>query len=149
MWSRFLALPLLLLSSTAAANTWVESAESQLYCTRLAGTAERASLNLTFSRGNDPAYWNSPSRNGTERLQKHLLMLGAIAYLADSSNDQELRRQAILQAALTARSQSAVNPVALRQLLLCAHAALMSANVEMDDPAGQNQIASNLILEYN
>jgi hypothetical protein len=149
MWSRFIALPLLLLSSTAAAETWIDSVESQLYCTRLASPAERASLKLTFSRGKDPAYWNSPSRSGAERLQKHLLMLGAIAYLADSSNNQDLRRQALLHAALTARSQSAVNPVALRQLLLCAHAALMSANVEMDNPAGQHEIADDLILEYS
>ena len=149
MCSRVIAFALLLLLSVAAgAETWIESAENQLYCTRLATAAERASLRFTFGRGKDPAYWTSPSRTAAERLQKHLLMLGAIAYLADSSNDQDLRRQAILNAAITARKESAVNPIAMRQILLCTHSVLMSAEVEIDDPIGQREVAENLMLEY-
>lgn len=76
---------LLLSPGPAGAETWIESAEHQLYCTRLASAAERASLRMAFGRGNDPASWKSSTP--TERLQKHLLMLGAVAYEAASSND--------------------------------------------------------------
>lgn len=76
---------LLLSPGPARAETWIDSAEHQLYCTRLASAAERASLRMAFGRGNDPASWKSSTP--TERLQKHLLMLGAVAYEAASSND--------------------------------------------------------------
>ncbi len=139
---------LLLSPGPAGAETWIESAEHQLYCTRLASAAERASLRMAFGRGNDPAYWKSATSTPTERLQKHLLMLGAVAYEADSSNDQELRQQAILHAAITAKKEHAAQPLAMRQLYLCAHAALLSSNVEMDDPQALGEVGKNLIREY-
>lgn len=139
---------LLTATVSASAETWVDSAEHQLYCTRLASPAERASLEMAFGRGNDPAYWSSPSRNPLERLEKHLLVLGALAYEADSSNDQNLRQQAVLQAAMIARKEQAVRPRAMRQLYLCAHAVLLSSNVEIDDPQAVRDISENLVREY-
>ena len=72
-------LAVLLPPGQAGADTWIDSAEHQLYCTRLASAEERASLHIAFGRGSDPDYWAVPSRNPDERLRKYLLMLGARA----------------------------------------------------------------------
>jgi CHAT domain-containing protein len=143
-----MALLLLSASAAAQAETWIDSAENQLYCTRLASEAERAALGIKLGRGNDPAFWNSPSRDPVARLEKHLLVLGALAYEADSSNDQGLRQQAILHAAMIARKEQATRTLAMRQLYLCAHAALISSNVELDDPQAVRDISDNLVREY-
>lgn len=59
-----------------------------------------------------------------------------------------MRQQAILHAAITAKRETAAHPQAMRQLVLCAHAALLSSNVEMDDPQALNDVGRNLIREY-
>lgn len=147
---RLLAL-LLLLPSTAGAlaDTWIDSAEHQLYCTRLASPTERASLDIALGRGGNPAYWKLPSNDQSERLEKYLLVLGALAYEADSSNDQTLRQRVVFHAAGTAIKEQAARSRSMRQLYLCAHAVLISSNVETDNPQAVQSISDMLVREYD
>jgi len=132
----------------ARTETWLDSVEHQLYCTRLASPDERASLEITFGKHNNRDYWTSPSRDPVDRVEKYLLVIGAIAYQADSSNDQDLRQRAVFHAIATAVREKTTHPLSMRQLYLCAHAVLISSNLETDNPQAVGAIADMLVREY-
>lgn len=138
----------LVLAMPGHAETWIELAEQQLYCARLATPQERSDLGVRFGQGRTADFWARKPANPAAALERYLLILGGLGYMADGANDQSLREQILLHAAITARKEARLNPAASRQLVRCAHAALIASNVERSNSTAQADLAASLVADY-
>ena len=137
--------------ASSRADSWTASARDQLYCLQSATPADRASVPAALP-GDSPAeslaYWKSPAADQAGRLQRYLMLLASFSYLADRSDDPDLHGQLLRLTAIQARNSSAADPVALLQVLRCAHASLLTIAVEDGDAIAIDAIARGFILQY-
>ena len=137
------------------AATWIEQAETDLFCTGLATDAERQSLDAPLvprpvTAQSLQAYLRGKPRDERHAAVRHLTMLSAVAWWADRVNDQVLRSDALLTIGTLADRHAASHPndAAFRQIARCARVQLIGASVELGRVQDAERLADNLIRLY-
>lgn len=137
------------------AATWIEQAETDLFCTGLATDAERQSLDAPLiprpvTAQSLQAYLRGKPRDGRHAQVRHLTMLAAVAWWADLINDQVLRSDVLVTIGMLADRHAATNPddAAFRQAARCARAQLIGASVELGRVQDAERLADNLVRLY-
>jgi hypothetical protein len=136
---------------SASGATWMAAARDQLYCLQDATPRDRASLPTApaGATANDGLkYWTTPLAGPIDRLQRYLMLLATLGYLADRDDDQALHRQVLLLIATQANNDR-VSDADLRQVTRCAHASLLTIAVEQDDALAVDGMIKRLILQYH
>jgi hypothetical protein len=141
-------------SSPALAVTWIEQAEAGLTCTGLASPAERAQLDVDavpVSGGAQAVnkYFAAAPRNKRHARYRHLVVLAAIAWWADTINDQTLRFNVSLAAGLLAGQYLGEHQdVLFRQISRCALVHSISAAQAYDEAEYIDKFAMRLAAGF-
>lgn len=137
------------------AATWIEQAESELFCAGMASDVERQSLDAPLmprpvAAQSLQAYLRGKPRSARHARVRHLTTLSAVAWWADLVNDQVLRSDVLLTIGTLADRYAAENPndVAFRQAARCARAQLIGASVELGRVQDAERLAGNLVRLY-
>ena len=140
-------------SPPALAVTWIEQAEAGLTCTGLASPAERAQLGadaVPVSAGTQAVntYFTAAPRNKRHARYRHLVVLAAIAWWADTINDQTLRANADFSAGLLAgRYLGEHQDVLFRQISRCSLVHLISVAQAHDKVEHVDKLAMRLAAD--
>jgi CHAT domain-containing protein len=146
-------------AATAEAKTWYTKAQQQLTCSSFASDQDRAALGVTWgptelAAGNAALqslqrYVTGVGTRAEEQRFRYLSLLAAFAYLADYSNDQNLRMQ--FDGAILSHAADAVNAarsVLMTQILLCTHTRLIGALLESGQGDPATRLAGALAVRY-
>jgi len=141
-------------SSPALAVIWIEQAEADLTCTGLASPAERAQLDADAAPASEGAqaskkYFAAAPRNKRHARYRHLVVLAAIEWWADTINDQTLRANAGIAAGLLAgRYLGEHEDVLFRQISLCSPVHLISVAQAYDKVEYIDKLAVRLAADF-